>query len=171
MFVWAIAGGLSTISISLMAAQSGSATNLATLGPSTLVRALVAAVIAGMVSFPRAFFAGVAIGVLQALIGFNFIDQPGLIDFLLLVGVLVAVYFQSRNAPRETQTFSFAPEAATDPRRSSRDRWWVRQLDRIGLVVLAVAAVILPLVVTQPSRHLLYTTILVFALCGMSLTS
>ena len=28
----------------------------------------------------------------------------------------------------------------------------------------------LPLVVTQPSRHLLYTTILVFALCGLSLT-
>ena len=34
-----------------------------TLGPSTLVRALAAAVIAGMVSFPRAFVAGIAIGV------------------------------------------------------------------------------------------------------------
>jgi ABC-type branched-subunit amino acid transport system ATPase component/ABC-type branched-subunit amino acid transport system permease subunit len=31
-------------------------------------------------------------------------------------------------------------------------------------------AVIVPLVVQQPSRHLLYTTILVFALCGISLT-
>ena len=33
-----------------------------TSGPSTLVRALAAAVIAGMVSFPRAFVAGIAIG-------------------------------------------------------------------------------------------------------------
>src|SRR4051812_31501777 len=37
--VWAIAGALATLSLSLMAAQSGSATDLATLGPSTLVRA------------------------------------------------------------------------------------------------------------------------------------
>jgi ABC-type branched-subunit amino acid transport system ATPase component/ABC-type branched-subunit amino acid transport system permease subunit len=46
----------------------------------------------------------------------------------------------------------------------------VRQVDRAGLVVLAFGAVILPLVVTQSSRHLLYTTVLVFALCGLSLT-
>ncbi len=36
--------------------------------------------------------------------------------------------------------------------------------------MLGIGAVILPIVVTQSSRHLLYTTILVFALCGMSLT-
>ena len=35
---------------------------------------------------------------------------------------------------------------------------------------MALAAVVLPLIITQPSRHLLYTTILVFALCGLSLT-
>jgi branched-subunit amino acid ABC-type transport system permease component len=35
LFVWAVAGALSTLSISLMAAQSGSASDLATLGPST----------------------------------------------------------------------------------------------------------------------------------------
>jgi ABC-type branched-subunit amino acid transport system ATPase component/ABC-type branched-subunit amino acid transport system permease subunit len=169
LFVWAVAGALSTVSISLMAAQSGSASDLASLGPSTLVRALAAAVIAGMVSFPRAFGAGLAIGVLQALIGFNFFDQQGLIDFLLLIAVMVAVYFQSRNAPRETQTFSFAPKRQPIPAQL-RSIWWVRQFDRSGLVVLGIGAVILPIIVTQSSRHLLYTTILVFALCGMSLT-
>ncbi len=169
LFVWAVAGGLSTLSISLMAAQSGSTSGLAQLGPSTLVRALAAAVIAGMVSFPRAFGAGVAIGVLQALIGFNFITQSGLIDFLLLIAVLVAVYFQSRNAPRETQTFSFAPKRRPIPPQL-RDRWWVRQFDKSGLVLMGIAAIVLPVVITQSSRHLLYTTIMVFALCGMSLT-
>ena len=36
--------------------------------------------------------------------------------------------------------------------------------------MLLVVAIALPLIVTQPSRHLLYTTIIVFALCGLSLT-
>jgi ABC-type branched-subunit amino acid transport system ATPase component/ABC-type branched-subunit amino acid transport system permease subunit len=168
-FVWAIAGALATLSLSLIAGTTGSANNLDTLGPSTLVRALAAAVIAGMASFPLAFVAGVAIGVVQALASFNFVDQTGLIDFLLLIAVLVAVYFQSRTAAPETQTFSFAPRVKPVPERL-RALWWVRLLDRSGLVLLGTIAVVLPLVVTQPSRHLLYTTILVFALCGLSLT-
>ncbi|MET0726808.1 MAG: branched-chain amino acid ABC transporter permease/ATP-binding protein [Acidimicrobiales bacterium] len=168
-FVWAIAGGLATLSIGLMAAQSGSATNLSTLGPSTLVRALAAAVIAGMVSFPLAFLAGILIGVGQAMVTFNYLDQPGLSDFLLFLVVLVAVYLQSRSSAAETQTFSFAPKKTAIPERL-RNVWWVRQLDRVGLVALGVVAVILPLLVTESSRHLLYTTILVFALCGLSLT-
>jgi ABC-type branched-subunit amino acid transport system ATPase component/branched-subunit amino acid ABC-type transport system permease component len=168
-FVWATAGLLATLSLGLMAGQTGSAADLDTLGPSTLVRALAAAVIAGMVSFPRALGAGILIGVAQALITFNFLDQPGLIDFLLLLAVLVAVYFQSRRRAGETQTFSFTPKTRTVPERL-RSVWWVRHLDRVGLVGLGAVAIVLPLIVTQPSRHLLYTTIMVFALCGLSLT-
>src|SRR5690606_16048500 len=61
-FVWAVAGALATVSLSLVSAQTGSVQNLDNLGPNTLVRALAAAVIAGMVSFPRALLAGVVIG-------------------------------------------------------------------------------------------------------------
>src|SRR5205085_2577749 len=104
------AGGLATVSLCLMAAQSGSASDLGTLGPSTLVRALAAAVIAGMTSFRRAFLAGIVVGLVQAVVSFNFIDQPGLTDFLVLLGVLLAVYFQSRQPSSETQTFSFVPK-------------------------------------------------------------
>src|SRR3954454_8577147 len=75
MFVWAAAGALATLSLSLIAAEAGSAQNIALLGSSTLVRALAAAVIGGMVSFNRAFFAGIAIGVAEFAIGFNFPDQ------------------------------------------------------------------------------------------------
>jgi ABC-type branched-subunit amino acid transport system ATPase component/ABC-type branched-subunit amino acid transport system permease subunit len=169
LFVWAVAGGLSTLSLALIAGTTGSATDLASLGSSTLVRALAAAVIAGMVSFPRAFFAGIAIGLVQAVVAFNFPTQGGLTDFLLLIAVLVAVYLQSRTDSEETQTFSFAPKRRAIPERL-RGIWWVRQIDRTGLALLGIGAVILPLVVTQSSRHLLYTTVLVFALCGLSLT-
>jgi len=169
LFIWAVAGALSTMSLCLMAAQGGSISGLASLGPNTLVRALAAAVIAGMVSFPRAFAAGVAIGILQALIGFNFIGESGLIDFLLLIAVLIAAYFQGRSPSRETQTFSFAAKRRPVPPQL-RSIWWVRHVDRIALVLMGIAAIVLPIIVTESSRHLLYTTILVFALCGMSLT-
>ena len=122
-----------------------------------------------MVSFPRAFLAGIVIGILQSVISFNFLDQPGLMDFLVLIAVSVAVYWQSRQGRGETQTFAFGAKAKPIPERL-REVWWVRQIDRIGLALLLVGAVILPLVVTQPSRHLLYTTILAFALCALSLT-
>ena len=51
-----------------------------------------------------------------------------------------------------------------------RDVWWARQVDRVGLVVLGIGAAVLPLVVTQTSRHLLYATIVGFAICALSVT-
>jgi ABC-type branched-subunit amino acid transport system ATPase component/ABC-type branched-subunit amino acid transport system permease subunit len=167
--VWAIAGALATLSLSLLAGDSGSASNLEALGPSTLVRALAAAVIAGMYSFRRAFFAGIAIGVIEAVIRFNYLDEPGLMDFLVLVAVLIAVNWQSRQGTRETQTFSFTTSPRPIP-ESLRGVWWIRQIDRAGLVLLFAGAVVLPIVVTAPSRQLLYTSILGFAVCALSLT-
>jgi ABC-type branched-subunit amino acid transport system ATPase component/ABC-type branched-subunit amino acid transport system permease subunit len=168
--VWAIAGALSTLAICLIAAQSGgTAEDLGNLGPATLVRALAAAVIAGMVSFRRAFVAGIAIGLVQAFVGFNFIAQPGLMDFLVLIAILIAVYFQSRRRDAETQNVSFVPKRRPIPERL-RPRWWARNLDRAGLLALLVVAVIVPIIVAEPSRHLLYTVILAYALCGLSLT-
>ncbi len=168
-FVWAVAGALATLSLSLVAGDVGATTALVGLGPSTLVSGLVAAVIGGMVSFRRAFFAGIVIGVVEAVVFFNFLDQPGLIDFLLLIAVLIAVYFQSRRGTEETQAFTFAPKRRPVSERL-RGIWWVRNLDRGALVLLTIAAVLLPVIVTEPSRHLLYTTILAFALCGLSLS-
>jgi branched-subunit amino acid ABC-type transport system permease component len=60
--VWALAAGLSTLSIVLIAGQTGSAGDVTTLGPQTLSLALVAAVIGGMTSFSRAIIASIAIG-------------------------------------------------------------------------------------------------------------
>jgi ABC-type branched-subunit amino acid transport system ATPase component/ABC-type branched-subunit amino acid transport system permease subunit len=169
--VWSIAGFVATLTMILVAADNGGAAHdLLTLGPNTLVRALAAAVIAGMVSFPRAMLAGVAIGVLQALINFNYLDKPGLIDGLIFVAVLVAVALQSRGrGPAETQTFSFAPKVREIPDQL-RDLWWVRRFNLIVLGTLLVLAILLPLLVTAPSRHLLYATIACFAICGLSLT-
>jgi ABC-type branched-subunit amino acid transport system ATPase component/ABC-type branched-subunit amino acid transport system permease subunit len=168
LLVWTISGFVATLSMILVAGQANSSGTLSGLGPSTLVRALAAAVIGGMVSFPIALAAGVGIGVVEAVVRFNFLADVGLIDFLLFVAVLVAVWFQSRQ-PAETQAFSFAPKVKAVPERL-RELWWVRNLGVLSFALLGLVAVVLPLVVTQPSRHLLYATIAVFAICGLSLT-
>ena len=117
------------VTMVLIAGQSGSSSDLLLLGPSTMVRALAAAVLAGMLSFPRAMLAGVVIGVVESLIRFNLLDKPGLTDALLFLAVLVAVAVQSRGtAAFETQTFSFTPKVREIPAQL-RGVWWVRRLN------------------------------------------
>ncbi|MDH3754089.1 MAG: ATP-binding cassette domain-containing protein, partial [Acidimicrobiia bacterium] len=167
-FVWTIAGLLSTVSMILLSGQSGSVTGIVSLGPLTLGKAMVAAVIAGMRSFPRAVAAGVLIGITEAIIRFNFFEDPGLIDFILFVAVVIAVYLESRSSTDEG-VFAFAPKVRSVPARL-QGLWWVRNLDKLVLGAFLIAAVALPLIVTLPSRHLLYSTILCFAICAASLT-
>src|SRR5439155_13306191 len=168
--VWAVAGLLATLTMVLLAGQSGSSSDLLLLGPSTMVRALAAAVLAGMLSFPRAMLAGVVIGVVESLIRFNLLDKPGLTDALLFLAVLVAVALQSRGtAAVETQTFSFTPKVREIPAQL-RGVWWVRRMNVLVLGLLLVVAVVLPLLVTAPSKHLTYTIILAFAIAALSLT-
>jgi ABC-type branched-subunit amino acid transport system ATPase component/ABC-type branched-subunit amino acid transport system permease subunit len=168
--VWAIAGLLSTVSMVLISGQSGRVAQLTDLGPNTMVRALAAAVLAGMVSFRRALAAGVAIGLAQALVRFNFPDQTGLIDLLLFVAVLAAVALQvRRDDPAQGSFPGFAARAAVVPARL-RAVWWARHLDHMALAALLAVAIVLPLVVTRPSSQLVYSTVLAFAVCATSLT-
>ena len=167
-FVWVMAGLISTIAIVLLSGQSGSVSGFGGLGPSTLARALVAAAIAGMTSFPRAMAAGIYLGIIEFTIQFNFLDQPGLFDFLLLLAVLGAVAMQ-RHQRVSTESFSFTPKIPPIPDHL-RQIWWIRHMSRIGFGVGLLALIVLPLIITQPSRNLAYASVLAFALCASSLT-
>lgn len=167
--VWAIAAGLATLALALLAGNLGSANNLQAVGPSTMIKALAAAVIGGLFSFRRAFLAGIALGVVEVLVRVNMVKQPGMFDFLMLLLVLAAVYRQSRSGFVEARTYSYAAKVRPVPERV-RGIWWVRSLDKAGFLVLGALAVALPLVVTQASRHLSYTIILTTLICALSLT-
>ncbi len=78
--VWAIGGLVATISMILIGGLEGTTSSFTDLGPSTLLRALIAAVIARLSSFRTALLAALAIGIVQSLIQFNLLDQPGLIE-------------------------------------------------------------------------------------------
>jgi ABC-type branched-subunit amino acid transport system ATPase component/ABC-type branched-subunit amino acid transport system permease subunit len=167
--VWTIGGVLSAVTLILLAGTSGTATGLTTIGPDTLSRVLAAALIARMVSFPKALAAGIAIGVAEAVIKYNTPTQGGLFDALLFVVVLVATFLISRRADRaDDASFSFAARSKPIPERL-RSIWWVRALPRLMGVLALMIAIAVPLLVTEPSRHFLYANVLLFALIALSL--
>ncbi len=116
---------------------------VANLGPETLSRALAAAVIAGMTSVRRAVVAGVAIGILQNVLTYNFLAVPGLSDLLLFLVVLVAVAFYGRTLSGEAQVFAFTPKIRPVPERL-RSVWWIRHIDKGGVLLLGAIAILLP---------------------------
>jgi ABC-type branched-subunit amino acid transport system ATPase component/ABC-type branched-subunit amino acid transport system permease subunit len=167
--VWTIGGLLSAVTLILLAGTSGSAVGLAAIGPDTLGRVLAAALIARMVSFPRALAAGVAIGVVEAVVKYNTPTQAGVFDGLLFVVVLITTWLISRNADRDDDaSFSFAPRSKPIPERL-RAIWWVRMLPRLAGALALIVAVVVPLVITTPSRQFLYANVLLFALIALSL--
>ena len=167
--VWSIGGLVATVSMILIGGLEGTTSSFTDLGPNTLLRALIAAVIARLTSFRTALLAALAIGVVEAIIQFNLLDQPGLVDVLLFLVALVAVWLQSRGADEGEAAFTFTPPVETIPSRL-KARFWVRHLDRVVLLVLLGGAACVPLFITQPSKLLLYATIIAFAVCALSLT-
>ena len=169
LFVWTVGGALSSISLIMLSGNRGGITGLANLGPNTMIRALAAAVIGGMVSFPRALAAGIIIGIAQAHVQFVFLDQMGLVDLLLFVVVVAAVALQSRSSTDDESSFSFTPRQRPVPERLLQV-WWVRHLSHMALGALGLIAVAMPFIVPLPSRHFLYASIVAFAVCAVSLT-
>jgi ABC-type branched-subunit amino acid transport system ATPase component/ABC-type branched-subunit amino acid transport system permease subunit len=168
-YVWAIAGGLAALTTTLLAGTSGSLIGLETLGPNVLTRVLTAALIGAMVSFPRALVGGVAIGLFQALIRFNYADQTGLVDGLLFIVVLVAVWLLSRSEQgAERESFSFAPRVKPIPERL-KQLWWVRHMGKLVAGAGLVMALALPLLITEASRQFLWSRMLILALVALSL--
>lgn len=172
--VWTIAGFVASMSLILIAGASGGVNQVATLGPATLTRGLVVAVLAGMKSFPRALAAGIAVGVVEAVVGFNNVTDPGRFEAYLFVVVLIAVFFQARRSAgavedASSSSYSFMPKVKPIP-AVIRDRWWVRNHGRIVFLIALAIGVVAPLIATQPTKPYLYATIACFALVALSVS-
>ena len=159
--VWVVAGLLAALTAVLVAPLRDTTGAIgAALGPALLLRALAAALVGRMQSLPRALLGGTAIGVGEAVLYFNAPDDPGRVDAVLFVVVVVTVLALSRSTtgPEIAGSFAAVPRAL-----AWRFSW-------VGPTLALAAAVVLPFVVSQPSRHLLYAQIALFALLGLSLT-
>ena len=165
--VWAIAGFLGTVAILLTATDQTSA-DLVHIGPDTLLRGMAAALIGGMVSFPRAAVGAVLIGILDRVLFFNYTSETGLVQFVLFLAVLVLVARVSRNETgAEGESFQFEPRIAAVPERL-RSIWWVKRLPQLVAALTLLVALVLPFLSDKSERHQTWATIIAFALCAIS---
>jgi ABC-type branched-subunit amino acid transport system permease subunit len=164
--VWVLAALLSAAAAILNAPSQGNALGQA-LGPDLLLRALAAALIAGMSSMTVAFVAGIGIGIFQQVLLAN-VTTPATVNMamfgLILVALIVQVSWLRRGAVDEDRSswqLAVAPAASSyDPLR--------RLVGRSGIAVALGVALVLPLFLGI-GNQLLIGRIAVFALIAVSL--
>lgn len=165
--VWVIAGVLSTLTAVLLNPVRGTIVGLPdqALGPGLLLRALTAALVGGLVSLRWTVIGGIAIGVIEAIMFAN-IANPGAVDLFLLAVVLLLV-LRRRGAADDDARWALSPPVAPVPATSS---WWARRLPAIGALVALAIGIALPLVFTTSARAFLFSTMLLYALVGLSVS-
>ena len=101
---------------------------------------------------------------------FNYLDALGLMDFPRPAGRARHRQLAEPPGHRRDPDLLLRRQAPTHPERASKASGGVRQIDRAGLVLMGLSAIVLPIIVTAPSRQLLYTSSSPSPLCALSLT-
>jgi branched-chain amino acid transport system permease protein len=167
--VWMLAAVLSALGIFLRAPLVGLPIGTIT-GPSILLPALAAAVIARMESLPVAFGAGIALGVVD-LSTFYSTKDSRLSAAILLPVILVALLVQRGAFSRTAEAANASYRAVHEPKGVPVQLRGLREVvlaQRAVVVVVAVAALGLPLVL-GPLYQNDASLVLIYALLGLSL--
>ncbi|MGH9038232.1 MAG: ABC transporter permease [Acidimicrobiia bacterium] len=166
--VWVVAGGLSALTFILKAPFAGSAPG-GLAGPTLLLPALAAAVLARMESLPVAFLAGAFLGVVEQLVLWNG-NVPSAADLVFLIVILLGLLARRERVGRGTEEqaawseVTVARPVPTELRRLPEVRFL-----RAGLVVAGLAAALLAPFVYGPSTTTLLALGLVWGMVGISL--
>ena len=116
---WGFAGALSGLSSILVTGAFGSAA-AASAGPTLLVPAIAAAVIARFRSLGVAFAAGVALGIFQEIVSFN-VDSGGAVQLAMFLLVFVGLLVQRHTGLRSSESTNWMSIARTPlPPRARR---------------------------------------------------
>lgn len=167
--VWGIVGALSALTFVLQYPSDG-AINAAVTGPTVLLPALAAAVLAGMESMPKAFVAALAVGVVDQVARWNAGTTPqvvGVAIFVLIVGALLLRRQDVGRGGRADAQLDAAPALRSLPAQ-------LRRLPEIRVLtvaafVLAGAAAVLYGYTTDVSGLVTATQTIVWAMVGLSL--
>ncbi|MCU1463665.1 MAG: hypothetical protein JWO37_3740 [Acidimicrobiales bacterium] len=167
--VWTLAGLFAAAS-AILAGPTKPSLSTEALGPSIMVRALAAAMLGGLTSLPQVLLGGLAIGLVELLVLWNY-PTGGAFELVLFVIVVVSLLMRRGlgQLARGTEESSWslagslralAPDITRMPR--------VVVGRRAGLVALAGAAIFVPLALDNSQRVLL-SSVVVFAVMGLSL--
>jgi ABC-type branched-subunit amino acid transport system ATPase component/ABC-type branched-subunit amino acid transport system permease subunit len=135
------------------------------------MRALAAALLGRLNSFPLTMLGGVLLGVGEALL-FNNLSEPGAVSFVLLLVVFALVVWRNRGRVQAVVqgdgNFSLTPKVSPIPQRVLAV-WWVRRLPMMAGAAGLALAVAVPFIATAPSRQFLFSEMLLLAVVGVSI--
>ena len=165
---WFLAAALSALTAILVSPTRGFAA-AAAFGPSLLMRALAAAVLARMDRLAVAFVAGIGIGIIEQVVIDN-TTSPGVVEVVLFVVVVVGMLLQRPIGGRLVERTSWANVQPWRPLPSElRALWPVRNLGRVVGVVAVLATAVIIAVVTNATAYSI-TTIMALAIVGLGAT-
>jgi branched-chain amino acid transport system permease protein len=169
--VWTIAGALAVLTYMLSAPFEGVKPGVASNGPTVLVPMLAVAIVARMESLPTAFGAGIALGIMEALVRWNTTGSPALIWPIYLGVIIVALLAQSGRMSRaeESGTSSWSAVGVLKPIPDELKKLpevvWFRR----ALLAAVIAAFIVIPHGWGSSNQLLAGFAIVWAMVGVSL--
>ncbi|HWB65409.1 MAG TPA: ATP-binding cassette domain-containing protein [Mycobacteriales bacterium] len=168
--VWTVAGVIATLAVLLPAPTQGLTIDAAA-GPTLLLPALAAAVIAGMESLPIAVFAGIGLGILDSIVRWN-VNKQAVTTVVFLGIILVALLLNS--GPRGRRAGGDESSLSTVEQRFRELPAALRRLPEVialrsgGVVAMAAAAVLIPLA-CSPSTIRLFSIALIYGMVAVSL--
>ena len=168
--VWAIIGGLAALTVILEAPAQGVPLDAAA-GPTILLPALAAAIIARLSSLPVAFGAGIGLGIVDQVVAWNFPSKSATTTVVFLVVILGALLVQhagqSRAEAADEASWTLAAGARPIP-DELRGLPAVRAA-RAALPALALAAAVWFGATSGPANLNRVSTAMVFGIAALSL--
>jgi len=144
--VWVIAGVLAALTIIVSAPSQGLALTEGA-GPELILAPLAAACVAGMESLPLAMAAGIGIGIVDQIVGFN-VSQASVTSVVNFVVILLALLLMGKRLSRaEEVEGSWLSNSVVKPIPESLRRLPEVVAGRMGLLALVLAgSILLPFV-------------------------
>jgi ABC-type branched-subunit amino acid transport system ATPase component/ABC-type branched-subunit amino acid transport system permease subunit len=168
--VWVIAGVIAALT-TVLSAPSNGLTISAGAGPTLILPALAAAIIAGMENLPLAFGAGVALGITSGLFQFNlprYGSATG--DVVNLVAILLGLLLlQKKRSRADDADETFSATGILKPIPDVLRRLPEVVAGRISMFAIAIGVVVMVPFVFGPGTTLEYTGALVYGIIAISL--
>ncbi|WP_370614819.1 ABC transporter permease subunit [Mumia qirimensis] len=164
-YAWAIAGGIAALS-AILVTPTTAGQSIETLGPDLLLKGLAGAVIARMTSIPIAFWASIAIGVLEQILLSN-PDTRGLVPVVIGIVIVVALLRQPTLGRADTERGGWRRVGSPPVPAAYKAVRAIRLTPPVVVIGSVTVAVALAYLVSNETASVL-TSVAGFAIVGLS---
>ena len=167
--IWVIAGLLAGVGAILIGATRPLTLSVA-LGPALLLRALGAAMLGGLSSIWGSFVGGVAIGICEALVLWNY-PVGGVLELVLAIVILLSMLLKPGlgRSRQMREGADWTLTTAVRPLTPAESRLPLVRVARVVVLAIVIALAALAPFAVKPSLQVTLTTIVLIALVALSL--